>query len=293
MARKPLASNDPPAVSSPEIAGYDWALPGSAMPLTQGHLKQLETCPRRFQYSYLEQVTVPIDPAVLERQQWGTQFHLVMQQRELGLSVAAMLAEDPELEVAVHRLLETAPELFSAPRPDDFRQSEHRRQLAFNGYLLTVIYDLLIMTPQQAQIVDWKTYLRPPHQAQLEQDWQTRLYLYVLVETTELTPEQVSMSYWFVRPQAETAQDDPTAPSQVSIAYSKAQHRKTRRDLQRLTNHLTKLLIPGTDLPKVEVALGHCDRCPFAVRCQRPSVRYGEPQRWQLPSIDEIEEVPL
>jgi hypothetical protein len=219
MARKPLTSNNPPTFSPLRNVVREGDLPVLAMPLTQGHLKQLETCPRRFQYSYLEQVTVPNDPAVLERQQWGTQFHLVMQQRELGLSVAAMLAKDPELEVAVNRLLETAPELFSAPRPDDFRRSEHRRQLAFNGYLLTVIYDLLIMTPQQAQIVDWKTYLRPPHQAQLEQDWQTRLYLYVLVETTELTPEQVSMSYWFVRPQAETGSSRSFSQSGVDSLF--------------------------------------------------------------------------
>jgi hypothetical protein len=133
-----------------------------SMPITQGHLKLLETCPRRFQYSYLEHIPVPTAPAVLERQQWGTQFHLVMQQRELGLSVDAILAETPELELAVNRLLAAAPELFQPPQPDEFRQSEHRRQLAFNDYLLTVIYDLLIMTPHQAHIVDWKTYPASP-----------------------------------------------------------------------------------------------------------------------------------
>jgi CRISPR/Cas system-associated exonuclease Cas4 (RecB family) len=263
-----------------------------SMPITQGHLKLLETCPRRFQYSYLEHIPVPTAPAVLERQQWGTQFHLVMQQRELGLSVDAILAETPELELAVNRLLAAARELFQPPQPDEFRQSEHRRQLAFNDYLLTVIYDLLIMTPHQAHIVDWKTYQRPPKQAQLTKDWQTRLYLYVLVETSHLSPEQVSMSYWFVRPQPGSDQASDI-PSQTRIPYSTAQHRKTEKDLQRLTDYLTTLLAPGTDLPQVDVILGHCDRCPFAVRCQRPSVQYDIAALLELPSIEEIEEVPL
>ncbi|HIK43320.1 MAG TPA: PD-(D/E)XK nuclease family protein, partial [Leptolyngbyaceae cyanobacterium M65_K2018_010] len=162
--------------------------------LTQGHLKQLELCPRRFQYTYLEHLTAPTDPAMLDRQQWGTRFHQVMQQRQLGLTVAPLLAQDPALEKAVQALVEAAPELFATQDSDGrtvdgrtvdgrtvetatapFRQSEHRRSLAYKGYALTVIYDLLIMTSTQAQIVDWKTHLHPPGAAQLAQDWQTRL----------------------------------------------------------------------------------------------------------------------
>jgi hypothetical protein len=55
--------------------------------LTQGHLQLLELCPRRFQYTYLEQLTVPTDPATLQSQEWGSRFHLIMHQQQLGLEI--------------------------------------------------------------------------------------------------------------------------------------------------------------------------------------------------------------
>jgi hypothetical protein len=258
--------------------------------LTQGHLRQLETCPRRYQYTYLDHVTAPTDPAMLERQRWGTQFHQVMQQRDLGLPMADLLREDPALETAVNGLLAAAPELFG-PQPGGFRQSEHRRTLAFNGYGLTAIYDLLVLGATSGQIIDWKTYQRPPNAAQLAQEWQTRLYRYLLVETSALRPEQVSMTYWFVAPPA--AQGPPTPPSSITISYTAAQHRRTEADLKRLTDTLTALLATGNALPKVDLAQGHCIHCPFAVRCQRSSERYGLEGGMALPAIADIAEIPL
>jgi hypothetical protein len=262
--------------------------------LTQGHLKLLELCPRRFQHTYLDQLAVPTDPAMLERQEWGTRFHRVMQQRELGLTVDPLLAQDPELASAVQALLATAPELFEPSKGHPtFRQSEHRRSLAFNGYGLTVIYDLLIITPSHGQIVDWKTYRHPPSPAQLAKDWQTRLYLYVLAETTDLAPEQMSMSYWFVQPQpSPSAALPPTPPTQISLPYSAAQHRRTDRDLHHLTDQLTALLASDKDFAQV-AKVQPCLRCPFAVRCQRDSDRYPGLETMVIPSVEEIAEVPL
>ncbi|MFQ4136562.1 PD-(D/E)XK nuclease family protein [Nodosilinea sp. PGN35] len=258
--------------------------------LTQGHLRLLEICPRRYQYTYLEHHTVPTDPAMVERQRWGTEFHRVMQQRDLGLPVEDVLQSDAALGAAVQSLLTAAPELFVSP-PEGFRQSEHRRTLAFNGYNLTAIYDLLVMGPTGAQIIDWKTYQHPPQPAQLARDWQTRLYLYLLAETSPLAPEQVSMTYWFVAPPL--TQAAPKPPSSIAIAYTAAQHRRTRADLQRLTDTLSALLLVASDLPKVDANLGYCTQCPFAVRCQRTSERYGSEGSLALPAIADIAEVPL
>jgi hypothetical protein len=257
--------------------------------LTQGHLKLLETCPRRYQYTYLDHCTVPTDAAMLERQRWGTQFHQVMQQRDLGLPVEDLLRGEPALAAAVNGLLAAAPELF-APDFAGFRQSEHRCSLIFNHYSLTTIYDLLLLEPTQAQILDWKTYQRPPERTELAEDWQTRLYLYLLVETTDLAPEQVIMTYWFVAPPT-ASQTGP--PRSTTLAYSTAQHQRTTADLQRLTDRLTELLTTPDDLPQVEPAAGHCDRCAFALRCQRSSDGYALAEAEALPAIADIAEIPL
>lgn len=263
--------------------------------LTQGHLKLLEQCPRRLQYTYLDQLAAPEDPERLERQRWGTRFHLAMQQRELGLPLDPLLAQDPDLATAIQALVDQAPDWFG-PSPDPaeaecLRQSEHRRSLGWGSYELTVVYDLLRITPQRGQIIDWKTYRWRPRKPQLAADWQTRLYLYVLAETTHLDPAQLSMTYWFVPPTTGDPGQPVEAPGQVTISYSAAKHRRTAQDLRRLTRLLDGLLATRI-FPKVEDTQGLCTRCPFALRCQRAEIP-GDPRLAPIPAIEAITEVPI
>jgi CRISPR/Cas system-associated exonuclease Cas4 (RecB family) len=223
---------------------------------------------------------------LLAGQQWGDRFHLLMQQREMGLPIDPLLAQDAELQTCMEQLLEKAPELFDRTG-EIFRQSEHERSLIYNGYWITVVYDLLRLWRDRAEIVDWKTYLQPRSLAYLRQDWQTRLYLYVLVETTDFTPEQVAMTYWFVRstdPNASTP-----APQQVRIPYSAERHAATHQDLEKLTHQLTELLVMGTPFPQVPPYSSKCNDCPFAIRCQRGA--YQQPEGSDLPDLDAIAEV--
>ena len=173
--------------------------------LSQTQLKILEECPRKFQHSYLELLASHTSPEHKEKLEWGSRFHLLMQQRELGLPIAFITEPDTEIQRCLVAFVNSAPELFTPSENDDktFRQAEHVRTLIFQEYLFTVIYDLLIAEPNQAQILDWKTYPGPQKTQWIAQSWQTRLYLYVLVETSDYSPEQVSMTYWFVQLQGE------------------------------------------------------------------------------------------
>lgn len=267
--------------------------------LTQGHLKLLDLCPRRLQYTYLDQLAAPEDPEMLERQRWGTRFHLAMQQREMGLPIDSLLAQDPELATAIRALEDQALDWFGPAydptEPEVLRQSEHRRSLPWGQYELTVVYDLLRLTPHSGQIIDWKTYRQRPRKSQLAQDWQTRLYLYVLAETTGLDPAQLSMTYWFVPPPDGSPPKKAARPGSVTISYSHHKHRTTARDLRRLTRYLDQLLkdLPTTqELPKVDVAQNHCIHCPFALRCQRAEAP-TDPLLAPIPALETIAEIPL
>ncbi|MBU6229295.1 MAG: PD-(D/E)XK nuclease family protein [Cyanobacteria bacterium REEB459] len=256
--------------------------------LTQGHLHVLELCPRRFQHTYLDQLTVPGDPATQQRQEWGSRFHLAMHQQQLGLDIAPLLAQDPDLQTAVNSLLATAPDLFQ-PQAQYQRFSEYRQSLMFNGYSLTVVYDLLRIGPAQGQIIDWKTYQYRPSLTQLQQTWQTRLYFYVLKEITNQPAEALSMIYWFVPP---PSQVDQRRPGYLTIPYNAAAHQRTRSDLHRLTDYLTTLLSASSPLPQVAEDRGHCLSCPFAPRCQRyPGDRGLVPEALAIPSIEDIPEI--
>ena len=209
-----------------------------------------------------------------------------MQQREMGLPIDPVLAHDTDLQACLEQLQVQSPALFDTTG-ETFRQSEHGRSLSFNGYWFTVVYDLLRQWEDRAEIVDWKTYLRPKGLAHLQTDWQTRLYLYVLVETTQFHPSQVAMTYWFVR--ARNPETDALTPQQVRIPYSVENHLRTEQALEQLTNQLTQLLATGTSFPQLPLGSAKCDDCPFAVRCQRGSAQPAN--AIELPDLTAIEEV--
>jgi hypothetical protein len=258
------------------------------MRLSQGQLKTLAECPRKYQHTFLDALTVPPAPEQLAAQQWGDRFHLLMQQRELGLPIDPLLTQDADLQACLDTLQHMAPDLFDLTG-EIFRQSEHGCSWIAHGYWFTVVYDLLRMWRDRAEIVDWKTYLQPRSPGFLQADWQTRLYLYGLVETSHYAPHQVSMTYWFVRIRHPETRE--FVPQFVRLSYSAEQHQQTERDLADLCDRLTQFLASGDPLPQVPIDNPACDRCAFALRCQRGS--YTPLSQQTIPTLADIPEIAL
>ncbi|MBD2493549.1 PD-(D/E)XK nuclease family protein [Nostoc sp. FACHB-280] len=256
--------------------------------LSQGQLNLLERCPRQFQHTYLEQLNSPANPEHEERQTLGSRFHLLMQQREIGLPIDSLLQADSQLQKWMSAFANAAPEIVTPTINNQiFRESEHYRTLQVQNYLLTVIYDLLIADNQQAQILDWKTYPKPPDKRKLAQNWQTRLYMYVLAETSEYLPENISMTYWFVQSEGR--------PQNIKYTYDNKQHQQTAKELNQLLNNLTnwlKLYQKNHPFPQVIETSKACNYCQFAVRCQRTSST-EDTVTYPLINIDNIQEVTL
>ncbi len=136
-------------------------------------------------------------------------------------------------------------------------------------WLLRVIYDRLVLTPHTAEILDWKTYPQPPDLHRIIQHWQTRLYLFVLGETSPYTPEQLSMTYWFVR---HTNDRGALSPQSSTIPYDRHAHEQTRIDLTHWIDRLThwyQAYETGTPFPMLPESSPQCQTCPFNQRCQR------------------------
>lgn len=233
--------------------------------LSQGQLNLLETCPRQFQYTYLEQLHSPSESEHEERLTLGSRFHLLMQQHEMGLPIDTFLQADSQLQSWMEAFAKAAPEILAPTiNSPTFRESEHYRTLQIQEYLLTVIYDLLIADNQQAQILDWKTYPNLPNKRNLEQNWQTRLYMYVLAETSDYLPENISMKYWFVHTEGK--------PQSIKFSYNTSQHEKTAKRLNRLLDKLTHWLgryYQGESFPQISEESKACDYCQYATRCDR------------------------
>jgi len=245
--------------------------------LSQGDLSRLERCPRQFQYAHLDHLAGYIPPEQEAAMQWGKQFHQVVEQQVLGLPIARLLNSDPQLASSFSALQQAAPDVFDpqALGQSCLRLPEHPRsftlEIADQSIQFTVVYDLLMTQPNQAQILDWKTHRNPQRRDRLQSAWQTRLYLFALAETSDYQPEQISMTYWFVRPQCDDQIDRPQCQT---FTYSDVWHQQTRQALETLLAPLPDWLLAyeqGEALPQVSEAAGYCGTCPFALRCWRSS----------------------
>jgi PD-(D/E)XK nuclease superfamily len=238
--------------------------------LSQGHLQILETCPRKFQSVFLDNLTFPQPSLASEKQALGKQFHQLMQQRELGLEIQPLLDDSPKLQGWFQHFQDSPPPLITG----QFRQSEYQCTLALEGFTLTAVFDLLIQDGDRAQIADWKTYRRPLRAQLIEQHWQTRLYLFMVAEVLGYAPDRISMVYWFAE---STPQDRNASQNCLSIRYSKAMHQQTQETLTKLLASLRGWMQDFTtnhqSFPQVALSAQKCwsnqQCCPFVTHCHR------------------------
>ncbi|PZU96526.1 MAG: hypothetical protein DCE90_09430 [Pseudanabaena sp.] len=262
--------------------------------ISQGHLNIWERCRREYQYRYLEELNLP--EADLQRKQnllLGANFHLLMQQKEIGLDVAELAESHADLQFWLDAFEKHPPAMIAGDR-----LCEHRRTLEISlsstksdalhlptslhhidnhdhgqGYfVLTAIYDLLILGDLQGQILDWKTHQVAIPKAKLQKNWQTRLYLYLLAKTTNYAPEQISMTYWFAN-----------AAESVIINYSQADYIQTERRLVKILTEIRET----KDYPKLTDS-NDCKHCEFRDRCDRGEL-LGQVFSSNIDDIAEIE----
>jgi hypothetical protein len=260
--------------------------------LSQSHLQVLETCPRKFQYFFLDSLMMPQSTNVLEKQELGSQFHQLMQQRALGLEIQPLLDNHPKLQEWFSHFQSA-----SLPLIAGSHQHEYPCVLTLENFSLIAVFDLLIQGASKAQVVDWKTYRRP-HQAQLlQQHWQTRLYLFLVSEVLGYAPDCISMLYWF----AESSLEDSTSgDAWLSIPYSAAMHQQTRTTLEQLLTSLAgwmqDFVVGHQDFPKVPFTAQTCGSgqysCPFINYCY-PVFSGSAPAVESLTDLEAIAEIPL
>jgi len=251
--------------------------------ISQGHLNLIENCPRRFQHTCLDMLTTPPDPTQEEYKTFGSRFHLLVQQQAMGIGIESFMEEDERLKSLILDLTGVIPEILTPGKEGEtFRESEHSRNLQVGDYLITVIYDLLIANNERAQIFDWKTYRQLPDLKDIKSlasHWQTKLYMYVLAETSTYLPKNISMTYWFILGKGNS--------KKIEFRYSNVQHKKNGNELKQLLENLSSWLEQyqkNQPLPQQPKHRKLCEYCPYSYRC------YGETDN-QLP-VANIQPIP-
>lgn len=254
--------------------------------LSQKDLQLLTSCPLQFQHNYGQKLASIPSLNQLQRGKWGQIFHTFMQQNHLKLPVDAILDKYPKFHKPFLALMKATDDIWkSSANLQSF--AEYPLTLHYQNYIFTTIFDLLILTPEKAIIFDWKTYLQPPA-SKIEDDWQTKLYLYVLAEKFNYLPEQISFTYWFVKL--------PHEPQSYTVQYNKKKHQKILQQLGKLLNEFEAIVTITDESTKEIECLSNrnCEKCPYNQSLSTtnfsPSYQINFEEKISL-SIGEVEEI--
>lgn len=239
------------------------------LPLSRQRLQTFLICQRRFQLRYLRRLPWPDAPmdersaAALTR---GQQFHELAQRHFLGLSVDMAQIDDATL-----RRWWTLFQNSNLPLPPGDRLVEMNLTVPMDDHLLTGRFDLVVIGENKAKrpfahVFDWKTGT-PQDETVLRRDWQTRLYLAMLVEggaalwrddrPAQLLAEDVAITYWYVQ--------EPDAPR--TIDYTAVAHADNWEEITAVVADIEAEL--ERDAWPLTSDWSHCRVCAYQVYCGR------------------------
>lgn len=235
---------------------------GASIVLSRYRLHAFTQCRRKFQLSAVTRLawpSPPVEPRLAAAMERGSAFHRLLEQYFLGMAIIPDAGSDAD----VQRWWET----FHAkppvvPSENTFPEASLTVPLA--GHFLFGRYDLLVLGDQSAHIYDWKTERRPRKAYELREDWQTRLYLALLVEGARAfgrsyTPDRIALTYWFAN-----------APEQsVTLRYDANWHQRNMADLTALVERIDRHMVAPNAVWPLTDDLSICAQCGFRAYCGR------------------------
>lgn len=251
--------------------------------LSRYKLQTFLACQRRFQLRFVTRLPWPASPYSDELQQSmarGLRFHRLLEQHYRGMTAILPDGSDEQV-VRWWRTFQSHPP--SLPNGDAF--PEFNLSVLVGGMRLFGRIDLLILTEDEAHIVDWKTERQPRTKQALADDWQSRLYLSMLVAGGEAVgrqyrPEQVKMTYWFAN-----------APEQsITLAYTQAAHAKTWAELTATAERIERRMAAPHAIWPLTDNLRHCRYCDYHAYCGRsPGTEAAPAVDWEMVADDSAE----
>jgi PD-(D/E)XK nuclease superfamily len=116
------------------------------------------------------------------------ELNLVLQQISMGLSLDSLFIEYPQVKKAA---------TFAQPYIDipGSKYWDEYLLLNYQNIRLQAQYDLIVYDDNQVTGIDWRNQIKNISPQELEKSMSTQLQLFILCETTNLAPEQISLIY--------------------------------------------------------------------------------------------------
>lgn len=234
--------------------------------ISQAKINSWITCERQFQLRYVCRDGWPEAPNAadsVEAMALGELFHALVAQKILLKErfTPPDFSSNPTLSSWWRNFETFAPKTQTADR----YRVESKLTAAINSQVKLIgRIDLLVYGAHALKIYDWKTG-RPQPQSELEQDWQTRIYMGLLYRSrqtlcgTNIPPSQISMTYWYTR--------DPE--KSVTLRFDDAWHTQNWQEIESLAAQISNRLAETLDIWPLTADLDHCGRCTFSTLCDR------------------------
>lgn len=218
--------------------------------------KSWSRCKRQYYYKHVKKMQWPAD---IQHFSLGKDVHKLMDYQARGMDCTLLLDKAAQnVRVSWQKLMAhpmahlpviVSEWAFHVPLPLDFGETKW----------LTGRIDRVARHESELLVIDWKTGTGVPRNP--EADWQTRLYLYALVEVAQtasatdlglnmdgpLKPEQLRFVY------VEVKADSHTPVREVVVHYGQSKHEATRQTL--------KAMLSAIDSEE-EFALPENNQCP-------------------------------
>lgn len=237
--------------------------------LTQAKINTWLTCKRRFQLQYFDCFKWPREPyqaGAVDAMEAGEIFHMLV---AVYLNMGGDFSVD---DFVLEPQIQTWWEAFLAFEPvkttsDTLLKVESSFEVALNDALsINGRVDCLRLTQDSIEIFDWKTG-RPRSKSDLENDWQTRLYLALIAESrgylgkADLPLDQISITYWYPREPEKS----------VKINYSEQWHAENWGYLRLLGELISAELQVEHEIWPLTSNLSSCTKCAYSPICGRES----------------------
>jgi hypothetical protein len=203
--------------------------------------KSWSRCKRQFYYKHVKKMQWPAD---IQHFRLGRDVHKLLDYQARGLDCALMLENAPmDVRVSWQKLM-NHPVVHLPVIANEWAFHVPMPCADGNTDWLTGWIDRVTRRGDEILVIDWKTGTGVPRNPEV--DWQTRLYLYALVEVAQsksaedlglrihgpLQPEQVKFLY------VEVKADNHTAIREVVLDYNASKHEATRQTLQSIVSQM-------------------------------------------------------
>jgi len=250
--------------------------------LSQSKIDSWTTCERQFQLRYVERSEWPAAPYSAESiaaMGLGEAFHMLVAQRILlGPLFVAPSGMEPLLQKWWDDFLQQG--LLQRFDQQSISKGRVETSLAvqINEHIKLIgRVDLLWIGKGSIELFDWKTG-RSRTKLDLEHDWQTRIYMALLYQLRhvlfdgEITAEQISMTYWYVREPKQS----------VKMSFDEAWHQQNWADLVTLAEQIeNRLNDDGRTLWPLTPDHKACGRCLFNALCGRELAQPQVAAAWE------------